>query len=244
MHTTCDHACIPLMCKLPDDPHKVHGPGYTPDDRFVPLGSLCGYMRYVQGFTPHRGEEARHDVEVCCEVADESFSRHPHFVDEHAQCVGCGACKYPQKVADACCKVYGTDYGRDDEGRYGDYGPACKSDKPICCKCGLNKYTCIGEDDHCDESLCTDPTPAPVCGNGKVEDGEHCELDEMVTLSRKVNATDTRFAMGASACQRLVLYPRIPTRFMAMVGKQAVRLMSARPAVTLNSYADGFPLLA
>lgn len=169
-HTTCDYACIPLMCKLPDDPHKIHGPGYTPDDRYVPLGSLCGYMRYVEGYTS-RGE-SRHDVEVCCEV-DESYHRHPHYDDEGAQCTGCQTCKFPQKVSDACCKIAKGYDGNapEDVGRYGDYGPACGNDKPICCKCGENSYTCIGEEDHCSHDSCPapptgtiPPTPEPTPG--------------------------------------------------------------------------------
>ena len=240
VHTTCDHACIPLMCKLPADHHKIHGPGYTPDDRFVPLGSLCGYMRYVEGFTPHRGE-ARHDVEVCCEVVeDATLSRHPHFVDEHAQCVGCGACKYPQKVADACCKVYGTDHGRDDEGRYGDYGPACGSDKPVCCKCGLDKYTCIGKHDYCDDSQCADPTPPPVCGNGMVEDGEHCELGDDGNLVMHSKCNGHEICHDCKCVPKTCTVPESPLKIHGHGGGGGTV-----PVVGLCGYykqVEGFPM--
>lgn len=60
LHTSCGTACVPLMCKLPKDPHKIHGAGYTThDDRYVPLGRLCGHFRYVPG-----QPKPRHDVEV------------------------------------------------------------------------------------------------------------------------------------------------------------------------------------
>jgi len=143
------------MCKLPNNPDKIHGPGHTPDDRYVPLGSLCGYFRYVQGEA-----KPRHDIDVCCEVEDDSDGRHPHFEDEHAQCVGCNDCKFPQKVADECCKVA---LGREEEtGRYGNYGPKCRGKTPVCCKCDEYSYTCIGEGETCDYTSCAPKTPAPT----------------------------------------------------------------------------------
>lgn len=49
----------------------------------------------------------------------------------------CGACKCPQKVIDACCKIAAGmgELG----GRAGDYDPHCGSDGrgEVCCKCGL-----------------------------------------------------------------------------------------------------------
>lgn len=94
--SACKHACIPKYCKVPEDPHKIHGHGHHNDNSFVKLGSICGYFHYVEGYDP------RHAVEVCCEVypkfeqpIDDSI-QYPHLYD--AQCAGCYQCEHPQFV--------------------------------------------------------------------------------------------------------------------------------------------------
>jgi len=169
LHTSCEAACIPLMCKLPNDPHKIHGPGYTPDDRYVPLGSLCGHFRNVHGEA-----KPRHDIEVCCEVEDDLDSRHPHYEDEHAQCVGCYDCKFPQKVEDECCKVA---LGREEEtGRYGNYGYE---------ECDVDEYgntlgRCDPQTEYCnsDCSCETIPTPAPSEPPTPAPTPKYCDVQD------------------------------------------------------------------
>jgi hypothetical protein len=72
LHTTCKPACIPKFCKIHNNPNKIHGHGHDggDDDRYVKLGAICGFMKYVDG-EPNKG---RHAVEVCCEV-DDDYSR-------------------------------------------------------------------------------------------------------------------------------------------------------------------------
>jgi hypothetical protein len=57
------------VCKLPkDNHHKILGyERPTDDDRYVTLGTLCGYFHYVQG----NPVDGRHEVEVYCDVEDD-----------------------------------------------------------------------------------------------------------------------------------------------------------------------------
>lgn len=165
IHTSCGAACIPTFCKLPHfNPHKIRG-APTPDDRYVKLGSVCGYFHYVEGFPA-----GRHDVEVCCEVDEKLLDRqHAHDDNELAQCVGCGACATPQRVSDVCCRIaLGARLddapldrmGVEEEtrlGRDGNYGQHCPGD---CCKCapgdGPESYRCIGKNEVCSIRTCDD----------------------------------------------------------------------------------------
>lgn len=99
-------------------------------------------MKYVPG-EPHM---PRHLVEVCCEPLDDSSVGGRHLVpmdddEDHAQCLPCSDCDFPQKVNDVCCKIaLGLDY----DARYGSYEPHCEDDE-VCCKCGPgpDDYECI-----------------------------------------------------------------------------------------------------
>jgi hypothetical protein len=56
------------FCKVPiNDPDKIHGyaADHHSDDRYVKLGSVCGYFEYVEGIMV-----TRHLVEVCCVMGD------------------------------------------------------------------------------------------------------------------------------------------------------------------------------
>jgi len=159
LHTSCQHACLPSYCKLPQyAPHKVQGYG-LPDDRYVKLGSVCGSMVYGRDLLArHEGFSPRHEVEVCCLVDDMTRMDDPY---QDGECVGCYDCEAPQKVNDVCCKIaLGSNV--EEMGRNGDYGPKCRGKMPVCCKCALGdgseSYKCIGEDETCDFKSCEDTT--------------------------------------------------------------------------------------
>ena len=132
LHSSCAYACVPKFCKLPKNPHKIHGPSHTDADTYVKLGDVCGWMDYVPG-----EPKPRHEIEVCCETTDTSLD--PHF----GKCDACANCVSPQRVNDACCLAKDDDGHFDRMERAGDFH-GCPSEKPVCCKCGDNEYSCIG----------------------------------------------------------------------------------------------------
>lgn len=147
VHTSCQMTCAPKYCEVPKNPQKIHGHGETNGKTYVQLGDVCGWMRYVVG-EPIR---PRHEVEVCCETAENIND--PNY----GKCDACGACVYPQKINPACCALANAEYGRMD--RAGDYDGCPHPDYPICCKCGPDEYACIGKDEDC-TNMC--PTPDPT----------------------------------------------------------------------------------
>lgn len=133
-------ALLLKFCKLPkDNPRKINGyERPTDDDRDVTLGTLCGYFHYVQG----NPVDGRHEVEVYSDVEDDVVLALNVDDDggDYCACMECGACKCPQKVIDACCKIAaGMGELGERGGRAGDYDPHCGSDGrgEVCCKCGL-----------------------------------------------------------------------------------------------------------
>lgn len=154
VHTSCKPTCTPKFCKLPpSNSHKIHGwDGENVGDKYVKLGDVCGWFDYVVG-----EPLPRHEVEVCCETT--GMDSDPHF----GECAACGGCLHPQKVDPACCALANKNDGMD---RAGDFGGCPSPGKPVCCKCGVNEYACIGVDEHCTDTCPTlaptePPTPAP-----------------------------------------------------------------------------------
>jgi len=158
LHTLCQHACLPMFCKLPcHDPHKIHGYNDIPDDHYVELGSICGSMVYVKGHdfrARNDGFSPRHEVEVCCLIDDMTQMVNPY---QDGECVGCYYCDAPQKVNDVCCKI-ALSCNDEKMGQNGDFGPKCQGKTAVCCKCapgnGPEAYTCIGEYETCDFTNC------------------------------------------------------------------------------------------
>ncbi len=142
-HSSCSVTCVPKFCKIPENGHKIHGPpsSYaTGMATYKKLGDVCGWFHYVQG--------SRHDVEVCCDV---EYTRDDPY---YAECSTCDACIYPQKVNDACCLAEYNGIS-DRMERAGDFH-GCPSHSPVCCKCGSDDYACIGEDEDCTTTVCSD----------------------------------------------------------------------------------------
>lgn len=198
IHSSCKAACVPKYCKLPKhNPHKVHGyERPTDDDRYVALGTLCGYFHYVQG-----SPIGRHEIEVCCDAVEEDEVALTLKVDDgggdYGSCVECGLCKYPQKVSDACCKIAAGvgELG----GRAGDYIPHCGSDGrgEVCCKCSSGNdrqsYVCIEEGADCLESLCpggsTDTTAEPPFMTMTTKQSPSATEEQPMTTSSGSSAT-------------------------------------------------------
>lgn len=163
---SCKSVCGPKFCKLPDqDHHKIYGAGHQKDNRYVKLGSICGYMKYVEGEPKHQ-----HKVEVCCVVKDDVVV--PSFVMDtdmkYGQCAGCGDCSFPQKLSDVCCLLANAAAdSKTDAGRDSTYPPECDYETEVCCKCGHDTYTskCIEKHEACEK--CERIIPPPECNTKK-----------------------------------------------------------------------------